>query len=104
MVRLLQIASPLLRSGPLESVIRGSGFKYFAYCSDTGKSESAHCTASEKELRRRQRPLSAASSSHRRHNVRAQVARLHRKIANTRNSWLHKGIGAGRQASPISSS
>src|SRR4029077_11292640 len=32
--------------------------------------------------------------SNRRHKVRAQVARLHRKIADTRNTWLHQQSAA----------
>jgi putative transposase len=49
----------------------------------------------EKELRRRQRALSRCKrGSHRRQKVRAQVARVHRKITDTRNTWLHQQSAA----------
>lgn len=44
-----------------------------------------------KELRRRQRALARCKrGSNRRRKVRAQVSRLHAKIANTRRTWLHQ--------------
>jgi putative transposase len=68
------------------------GLKVFAYCSDNVIIPNPRfAQRAEKELRRRQRALSRCKrGSHRRHKVRAQVARLHRKIADTRNSWLHQ--------------
>jgi putative transposase len=89
----LQIAVPTPEKRAIESVIGVDlGLTVFAYCSDTGEVPNPRIARrAEKELRRRQRALSRCKrGSHRRHNVRAQVARLHRKIANTRNSWLHK--------------
>src|SRR5205807_1862914 len=49
----------------------------------------------ENELRRRQRALARCKrGSNRRRKVRAQVARLHSKIADTRNTWLHQQSAA----------
>jgi len=68
------------------------GLKVFAYCSDNVVIPNPRfAQRAEKELRRRQRALSRCKrGSHRRYKVRAQVARLHRKIADTRNTWLHQ--------------
>jgi putative transposase len=68
------------------------GLEVFAHCSDDVPIPNPRIARrAEKELRRRQRALSRCKrGSHRRHKVRAQVAKLHRKITNTRNSWLHK--------------
>ena len=68
------------------------GLTVFAYCSDEVEVPNPRIARRfEKELRRRQRALSRCKrGSHRRHKVRAQMARVHRKIANTRNSWLHE--------------
>jgi putative transposase len=68
------------------------GLKVFAYCSDNVVIPNPRIAQrAEKELRRRQRALSRCKrGSNRRHKVRAQVAILHRKIADTRNSWLHQ--------------
>jgi putative transposase len=68
------------------------GLKVFAYCSDHVVIPNPRIARkAEKELRRRQRELSRCErGSHRRHKVRARVARLHRKITNTRNAWLHQ--------------
>jgi putative transposase len=68
------------------------GLKVFAFCSDDVVIPNPRIARkAEKELRRRQRALSRCErGSHRRHKVRAQVARLHRKISGTRNTWLHQ--------------
>jgi putative transposase len=68
------------------------GLKVFAYCSDNVIIPNPHIAQrAEHELRRRQRALSRCQrGSHRRHKVRGQVAKLHRKIADTRSSWLHQ--------------
>jgi putative transposase len=64
----------------------------FAFCSDNVVIPNPRIAQrAEKELRRGQRALSRCNrGSSRRHKVRAQVARLHRKIADTRNTWLHQ--------------
>jgi putative transposase len=68
------------------------GLKVFAWCSDNVVIPNPRIARrAEKELRRRQRALARCKrGSLRRHKVRAQVARLHRKIADTRNTWLHQ--------------
>jgi len=89
----LQVAVPTPDKRAIVSVIGVDlGLTVFAYCSDKVEIPNPRIARrAEKELRRRQRALSRCQrGSHRRHNVRAQVARLHRKITNTRNSWLHK--------------
>jgi len=89
----LQVAVPTPEKRPIGSVIGVDlGLEVFAYCSDTGEIPNPRVARRfEKELRRRQRALSRCQrGSHRRHKVRAQVAKVHRKITNTRNSWLHK--------------
>jgi putative transposase len=72
------------------------GLKVFAYCSDNVVIPNPRIARkAEKEVRRRQRALSRCKvGSHRRHKVRAQVARLHRKITDTRNTWLHQQSAA----------
>jgi putative transposase len=89
----LQIAVPTPEKRAIESVIGVDlGLTVFAYCSDKGEIPNPRfARRAEKELRRRQRALSRCQrGSHRRHKMRAQVARVHRTITNTRNSWLHK--------------
>ena len=89
----LQVAVPTPEKRAIESVIGVDlGLTIFAYCSDKGEVPNPRVARrSEKELRRRQRALSRCQrGSHRRHKVRAQVARVHRTITDTRNSWLHK--------------
>ena len=89
----LQVAVPTPDKRAIVSVIGVDlGLEVFAYCSDEGEIPNPRIARrAEKELRRRQRALSRCQrGSHRRHKVRAQVARLHRTITNTRNSWLHK--------------
>ena len=50
-----------------------------------------HAKRAERELRRRQRALARCKrGSNRRNKVRAQVARLHRKVADTRSTHLHQ--------------
>jgi len=89
----LHIAVPTPQKRTIETVIGVDlGLSVFAYCSDDVEIPNPRIARrAEKELRRRQRVLSRCQrGSHRRHKVRAQVARVHRKITNTRNSWLHK--------------
>ncbi len=68
------------------------GLKVFAWCSDNVVIPNPRIAQrAEKELRRRQRALSRCErGSNRRHKVRAKMTRLHRKIADTRNTWLHQ--------------
>jgi putative transposase len=89
----LQIAIPTPEKRAIKSVIGVDlGLEVFAHCSDNVEIPNPRIARrAEKELRRRQRALSRCQrGSHRRHKVRAQVAKVHRKITNTRNSWLHK--------------
>jgi putative transposase len=89
----LQIAVPTPEKRAIATVIGVDlGLTVFAYCSDKGEIPNPRfARRAEKELRRRQRALSRCKQgSHRRHKVRAQVAKVHRKITHTRNSWLHK--------------
>ena len=68
------------------------GLKVFAYCSDNVAIPNPRIARrAEKELRRRQRALSRCKrGTNRRRKVRWLVARLHRKIADTCNTWLHQ--------------
>jgi putative transposase len=89
----LQIAVPTPEKRVIESVIGVDlGIEVFAHCSDDVPIPNPRIARrAEKELRRRQRALSRCQrSSHRRHKVRAQLAKVHREITNTRSSWLHK--------------
>jgi putative transposase len=72
------------------------GLKVFAFCSDNVVIPNPRIARkAEKELRRRQRALSRCDrGSHRRQKVRTRVARLHRKITDTRNTWLHQQSAA----------
>ena len=72
------------------------GLKVFAYCSDNVVIPNPRIARrAEKELRLRQRALSRCTrGSNGRRKVRAQVARLHSKIADTRNTWLHQQSAA----------
>jgi putative transposase len=72
------------------------GLKVFAYCSDNVVIPNPRIARrAEKELRVRQRALARCKrGSHRRLKVRAKVARLHSKIADTRNTWLHQQSSA----------
>jgi len=85
----LQIAVPTPEKRAVVSAIGVDlGLTVFGYCSDNVQIPNPRVARqAEKELRRRQRALSRCKQgSHRRHKVRAKVARLHRKITNTRNS------------------
>jgi putative transposase len=89
----LQIAVPTPEKRAIATVIVVDlGLEVFSYCSDKAEIPNPRIARrAEKELRRRQRALSRCQrGSHRRHKVRAQVARVHRTITNTRNGWLHK--------------
>jgi putative transposase len=72
------------------------GLKVFAYYSDNVVIPNPRIAQrAEKELRRRQRALARCKrGSNRRMKVRAKVARLHSKIADTRNTWLHQQSAA----------
>ena len=72
------------------------GPKAFAYCSDNVVIPNPRIARrAEKELRLRQRALSRCKrGSNRRRKVRARVVRLHRKIADTRDTWLHQQSAA----------
>ena len=89
----LQIAVPAPEKRAIASAIAVDlGLTLFAYCSDNVVIPNPRIARrAAKELRRLQRALfRCQKGSHRRHKVRVQVARLHRKISNTRNSWLHR--------------
>jgi putative transposase len=89
----LKIAVPTPEKRTIGSAIGVDlGLGVFAYCSDDVPIPNPRIARrAEKELRRRQRALSRCEKgSHRRRKVRAQVARVHRKITNNRNNWLHK--------------
>lgn len=68
------------------------GLKVFAYCSDGVILPNPRIARkAERELQRRQRALARCErGSNRRRKVRERVARLHRKIAYTRATWLHQ--------------
>jgi putative transposase len=72
------------------------GLKVFAYYSDNVVIPNPRIAQrAEKELRRRQRALARGKQrSNRRSKARAQVTKLHRKITNTRNTWLHQQSAA----------
>lgn len=72
------------------------GLKVFAYCSDGVVIPNPRVARrAERELRRRQRALARCRrGSNRRKKVRAEVARLHRKIADSRRTWLHQQSAA----------
>jgi putative transposase len=89
----LQIAVPTPEKRAVASVIGVDlGLEVFAHCSDNVEIPNPRIARrAEKELRRWQRALSRCQrGSHRHHKVRAQVTKVHRKITNTRSSWLHK--------------
>lgn len=72
------------------------GLKVFAYYSDGIIIPAPQIARkAERDLRRRQRALARCRrDSNRRRKVRDRVARLHRKIANTRTTWLHQHSAA----------
>ena len=72
------------------------GLKVFAYCSDNVMIPNPRIARrAEKELRCRQRELARCKQgSNRRRKTRAGVAKLHHKIVDTRNTWLHQQSAA----------
>lgn len=72
------------------------GLKVFAHCSDNVVIANPRIARkAERELRVKQRALSRCQrGSNRRKKVRDHLARVHRKIANTRNTWLHQQSAA----------
>jgi putative transposase len=72
------------------------GLKVFAYCSDGVVIPAPKIARkAEREMRRRQRALARCKrGSNRRRKIRAHVARLHRKITETRSTWLHQQSAA----------
>ena len=72
------------------------GLKVFAYCSDNVVIPNPRIARrAEKELRCRQRALARCKrGSNRRRKTRAGVAKLHHKIVDTRNTWLHQQSAA----------
>jgi putative transposase len=72
------------------------GLKVFAYCSDNVVIPNPRIVRrAEKELRCRQRALARCKrGSNRRRKTRAGVAKLHHKIVDTRNTWLHQQSAA----------
>jgi putative transposase len=93
----LQIAvAPAEKRSVSSAVGVDLGLKVFAYCSDDVVIPNPRIARrAEKELRRRQRALARCKrGSNRRHKVRARVAKLHRKTADTRNTWLHQQSSA----------
>lgn len=87
---------PPTQAEPQSAIGVDLGLHAFAYTSD-GASIPAPQIArrAERQLRRRQRALMRCRrGSVRRQKVRARVAALHRKIANTRATWLHQQSAA----------
>lgn len=72
------------------------GLKVFAYCSDNVVIPNPRIARkAEKEMRRRQRALARCKrGSKRRLKTKARLAKLHRKIVNTRSTWLHQQSAA----------
>lgn len=72
------------------------GLSVFAHCSDGVVIPNPRIARrAEKEMRRRQRALARCEKgSNRRRKVRAEVTRLHAKIANSRTTWLHQQSAA----------
>jgi len=93
----LQIAIPdVERRAVATAVGVDLGLKVFAYCSDNVVIPNPRIARkAEAELRRRQRALSRCKrGSNRRRKIREGVAGLHRKIADTRRTWLHQQSAA----------
>jgi putative transposase len=93
----LQLAIPTPAKRSVASAVGVDlGLKVFAYCSDNVVIPNPRIAQrDEKELRRRQRALSRCKrGSNRRKKVRSRVAKLHRKISDTRNTWLHQQSAA----------
>lgn len=72
------------------------GLKVFAYCSDGVILPNPHIARkAERAQRIAQRALARCKrGSNRRRKTKARLARLHRKIANTRSTWLHQQSAA----------
>lgn len=72
------------------------GLKVFAYCSDNVVVPNPRIARlAENELRRRQRALSRCKrGSNSRAKARVRLSKVHRKIADTRNTWLHQQSAA----------
>lgn len=77
---------------PVRSIGIDVGLTSLATLSDgTAIPNPRHAKRAERELRRRQRALARCKrGSNRRKKVRAQAARLHRKVADTRATHLHQ--------------
>ncbi len=93
----LAVAAEVAEKRPVRTAVGvDPGLKVFAYCSDNVVIPNPRIAQrAEKELRRRQRALSRCKrGSNRRRKVRSQVERLHGKIADTRNTWLHQQSAA----------
>ena len=93
----LQIAVATVEKRAVASTIGVDlGLKVFAYCSDNVVIPNPRIAQrAEKELRCRQRALSRCKlGSNRRRKARTRVAKLHHKIAVTRNTWLHQQSAA----------
>lgn len=72
------------------------GLKVFAYCSDGVILPNPHIARkADRAQRVAQRALARCRrGSNRRRKVKARLARLHRKIADTRSTWLHQQSAA----------
>jgi putative transposase len=93
----LQIAVAAVEKRAVASAVGVDlGLKVFAYCSDNVVIPNPRIARqAEKDLRCRQRALARCKlSSHRRRKARTRVAKLHRKVTDTRNSWLHQQSAA----------
>ena len=89
----LQIAVAAVEKRAVASAIGVDlGLKVFAYCSDNVVIPNPRIAKrAEKELRCRQRALARCKrDSNCRRKTRTRLAKLHRKIADTRNTWLHQ--------------
>jgi putative transposase len=92
-----QVGVKTTEKRPIETAIGiDLGLNVFAYANDGVAIPNPHIARrAEKELRRRQRALARCKrDSNRRKKVRVKVTRLHRKIADTRNTWLHQRSAA----------
>jgi putative transposase len=93
----LQIAVAAVEKRAVASAVGVDlGLKVFAYCSDNVVIPNPRIAQrAEKELRCRQRALARCKrGSNRRRKTRAGVAKLHHKIVDTRNTWLHQQSAA----------
>ena len=88
-----QVAMPMPEKRAVTTAVGVDlGLKVFAYQSDGVVIPNPRIARrAEKEMRRRQRALSRCKrGSNRRQKVKAQVVKVHRKIVNTRATWLHQ--------------